>query len=158
MAKKAIKKEDKPKKTTDKEVKTEQTVEGENFYIDVVPVGPAVEEVVGLMESRNMQELELPVVPIQEISNFIDEGRPNLYTYVLPDLSEGSYFEVVARGVSDAKALRGMLKSNELDGLPVPPLELDNLKKFLGSSRKSVAQLEIVRTKVKKEELPGHLE
>jgi hypothetical protein len=164
MAKKATKKETKPKATpkAEPEAKAEkevtQPVEGEGFYIDVVPHDSAAEELLALMEDNNLTELELPVVPIAEISNFIDGSRPELFTYTIDDLSPSAYFEVRALGVGDAKALRGALKSNKLEGLPVPPLDIEHLKEFVSGKRKNVAQLEIVRTTIKKEDLPGHME
>jgi hypothetical protein len=109
-------------------------------------------DILSKMQSGDVTEIHLPVVPKEEIEKFLNGERPNLWNIMVD--GEVTFEVVTSKKV--AKAVLDMINFYQKDELPLAPIVQDNLQAFISGKRKNVAEFEIASAEPG-EELPGHI-
>lgn len=125
----------------------------ETFAIEITATKSKAEAMLASLKENGFKQADLPPIPMQALSDFIEGKRSNIYELTIND----EVFLTVEGDVDCAKTMRGMLKSSETTEFPLAPVLLENLEEFLAGGRSNVVMLEIIRTKEYREDLPGHV-
>jgi hypothetical protein len=129
----------------------------EYFMVKVASSKGRAKKLLTLMQEQEIDELEIPDLPIKELDRFLDKERKNIWDITI----NGEVLMSVVADEDSANAFRMMLTTTEGDSFPLAPIKRSSVEDYLAGKREDILSLEIARTKnaeeVPKEELPGHI-
>jgi hypothetical protein len=111
----------------------------EEYKVEIIADKKRADNLFSILSNHEMDNLDLPPIPLGVIKDFISGKRSNLWEVAI---NGETYLDIVADKKS-AGALVEMVEGAGREDFPLAPLPATNLRAFVSGQRDNVATIEI---------------
>jgi hypothetical protein len=111
----------------------------EEYKVEIVAKKKQADQLFSILSNHEMDNLDLPPVPLAAIKDFIGNKRANLWEVTI----DGETFLTLECDKKSAGALVEMVEGAGREDFPLAPLPSANLRSFVNGQRDNVATIEI---------------